>query len=122
LLTLRKFRRLKSRRGDVVAQLEQDMRNCTTGREVFELYYVEGIDPEEIAVVKPAVKNGARKSSRSSIGCATRCSRKQPPKRQIGGRIANTRFRMQSSDNQPEETGRERAENIGQVMAPDKFG
>jgi RNA polymerase sigma factor (sigma-70 family) len=39
-------------RKDVVAQLEQDMRNWPRPeREVFELYYVEGLDPEEIAMV-----------------------------------------------------------------------
>jgi RNA polymerase sigma factor (sigma-70 family) len=39
-------------RKDVVAQLEQDMRNWPRPeREVFELYYVEGFDPEEIAMV-----------------------------------------------------------------------
>jgi ribosomal subunit interface protein len=39
-------------RRDVVAQLEQDMRNWPRPeREVFELYYVEGFDPEEIAMV-----------------------------------------------------------------------
>jgi ribosomal subunit interface protein len=39
-------------RKDVVAQLEQDMRNWPRlEREVFELYYVEGFDPEEIAMV-----------------------------------------------------------------------
>jgi ribosomal subunit interface protein len=40
------------RRGDAVAQLEQDMRNwARSEREVFELYYVEGLEPEEIAMV-----------------------------------------------------------------------
>jgi ribosomal subunit interface protein len=39
-------------RKDVVAQLEQDMRNWPRPeREVFELYYVEGLDPEEIMMV-----------------------------------------------------------------------
>jgi RNA polymerase sigma factor (sigma-70 family) len=39
-------------RKDVVAQLEQDMRNWPRPeREVFELCYVEGFDPEEIAMV-----------------------------------------------------------------------
>lgn len=39
-------------RKDVVAQLEQDLRNWPRPeREVFELYYVEGFDPEEIAMV-----------------------------------------------------------------------
>jgi len=39
-------------RKDVVAQLEQDMRNWPRPeREVFELYYVEGLDPEEIAMI-----------------------------------------------------------------------
>ncbi|HEX4639591.1 MAG TPA: HPF/RaiA family ribosome-associated protein [Chthoniobacterales bacterium] len=39
-------------RKDVVAQLEQDMRNWPRQeRDVFELYYVEGLDPEEIAMV-----------------------------------------------------------------------
>jgi RNA polymerase sigma factor (sigma-70 family) len=39
-------------RKDVVTQLEQDMRNWPRPeREVFELYYVEGFDPEEIALV-----------------------------------------------------------------------
>ena len=39
-------------RKDVVAQLEQDMRNWPRPeREVFELYYVEGLEPEEIAMV-----------------------------------------------------------------------
>jgi ribosomal subunit interface protein len=39
-------------RKDVVAQLEQDMRNWPRPeREVFELYYVEGFEPEEIAMV-----------------------------------------------------------------------
>jgi RNA polymerase sigma factor (sigma-70 family) len=39
-------------RKDVVAQLEQDMRNWPRPeRDVFELYYVEGLDPEEIAMV-----------------------------------------------------------------------
>jgi DNA-directed RNA polymerase specialized sigma24 family protein len=39
-------------RKDVVTQLEQDMRNWPRPeREVFELYYVEGLDPEEIMMV-----------------------------------------------------------------------
>ena len=39
-------------RKDVVAQLEQDMRNWPRPeREVFELYYVAGLDPEEIMMV-----------------------------------------------------------------------
>ena len=39
-------------RKDIVAQLEQDMRNWPRPeREVFELYYVEGLDPEEIAMI-----------------------------------------------------------------------
>jgi RNA polymerase sigma factor (sigma-70 family) len=42
---------IAARRG-VVAQLEQDMRNWPRPeREIFELYYVEGFDPEEIALV-----------------------------------------------------------------------
>jgi ribosomal subunit interface protein len=39
-------------RKDVVAQLEQDIRNWPRPeREVFELYYIEGFDPEEIAMI-----------------------------------------------------------------------
>lgn len=39
-------------RKDVVAQLEQAMRNWPRPeREVFELYYIEGFDPEEIAMI-----------------------------------------------------------------------
>jgi len=45
-------RSLQAARKDIVAQLEQDMRNWPRPeREVFELYYVEGLDPEEIAMV-----------------------------------------------------------------------
>jgi RNA polymerase sigma factor (sigma-70 family) len=37
---------------DALARLEQDMRNWPRSeREVFELYYVEGLEPEEIAMV-----------------------------------------------------------------------
>jgi RNA polymerase sigma factor (sigma-70 family) len=39
-------------RKDLVARLEQDMRNWPRPeREVLELYYVEGLEPEEIAMV-----------------------------------------------------------------------
>ena len=39
-------------RKDALARLEQDMRNWPRPeREVFELYYVEGIEPEEIAMI-----------------------------------------------------------------------
>ena len=48
-------------RKDVVAQLEHDMRNWPRQeREVFELYYVEGLEPEEIAMVTQRSRTAVR--------------------------------------------------------------
>jgi ribosomal subunit interface protein len=53
-------------RKDVVAQLEQDMRNWPRPeREVFELYYVEGLDPEEIAMITNQPLRSARENLES---------------------------------------------------------